>query len=148
MKKMPNKKHLAAVLAAIFVFASALAATAFAADKKDPGKEIVKQADYAIYLDVSNKGGKGTAKITVKVGAKYHVNKEYPLKLQLEAGDGVKFDKNPMKTKDAKFPDEKTLVLETPFTGAAGLEVKATIKFGYCDDSHCPTPSETFSFKL
>ncbi len=145
---MQNKKQLAAVLAAVFALAFAFAANVLAADKKDPGKEIVKQADYTVYLDVSNKGGKGTVKITVKVGEKYHINKEYPLKLQLEAGDGVKFEKNPMKTKDAKFPDEKTLTLEVPFAGAAGAEVKATLRFGYCDDSHCPTPSETFSFKL
>ena len=91
-------------------------------------------------------GAESTAKITVKPGAGYHVNTEYPIKLTLTAPDGVAVPKAEFiagghdKSKgDAEQLDEQNLTIAVKLTPAktGSYTVNGSFKFAVCDKDQC-----------
>ncbi len=91
-------------------------------------------------------GAESTAKITVKPGAGYHVNTEYPIKLTLTAPDGVAVPKVLLeagghdKAKgDADQLDEQNLTFSVKLTPAktGSYTVNGSFKFAVCDKDQC-----------
>jgi hypothetical protein len=91
-------------------------------------------------------GTESTATITVKPGAGYHVNTEYPIKLTLTATDGVAIAKTELaagghdKSKgDADAFDEQNLTFSVKLTPAktGSYTVNGSFKFAVCDKDQC-----------
>jgi hypothetical protein len=101
-------------------------------------------------LEVSKAEGKAgtetTAKLAIVPGAGYHVATDYPIKLTLEAPEGVKLAKTELTAggRDKEKGDAETLseqglafaVKATP-EKAGSYEIKGVFKFGICEKESC-----------
>ncbi len=120
-------------IAALFV--ASLAGTAFAGDAY---KLTVGKASGAVNKSIK-------AEVKVEAQGAYHVNKEFPHKLTLEAPAGVTLEESKLtKDKAAKFTD-KELAFDVSLTAtkAGKSEIKGTLKFGVCEgDKACELKTE------
>ncbi len=120
-------------IAALFV--AALTGTAVAADSYD----------LSVNAPASKVNEKAVAKVSVQTKGDWHVNKEYPHKLTLEAPEGVKIEKAKLTAKEASKFDDKQLAFDVAYTVAkAGkTEIKGTLKFATCQgESACVQKTE------
>jgi len=99
-------------------------------------------------------GAEATAKITVTPNTGYHVNTEFPIKLTLEAPEGVTLAKSEFKAGggdkakgDADVLEEQSLVLGIKLTAAktGSYTINGTFKFAVCDKDSCRPKKETIA---
>ncbi|HEY4241400.1 MAG TPA: hypothetical protein VGM88_16375 [Kofleriaceae bacterium] len=102
-------------------------------------------------------GAETTATIKVTPNTGYHVNVDYPIKLELTAPDGVKLAHATLvaggheKSKgDADALDETQLVLPVKMTAAAAgtYTVNGTFNFAVCDKDQCLAKKEQVAINL
>jgi hypothetical protein len=111
-------------------------------------------ADYAskVTAPSAKANTKAVAKIKVESKGAYHVNKEFPTKLTLEAPAGVTLEKAKQTAKDAVKLDDKAAEFEVAFTSSekGKKEFKGELKFALCDNAgkECLPKSEKISFTV
>jgi hypothetical protein len=102
-------------------------------------------------------GAEAVARITVKPGKGFHVNTEYPIKLNLTPPSGVTLAKteltaggNDKGKGDADALDEQNLAFAVKLTPAAGgnYTVSGKFKFAVCDATQCLPKKEDISITL
>jgi hypothetical protein len=94
---------------------------------------------------------KAVAKIKVESKGEYHVNKEFPAKLILEAPAGVTLEKAKQTKSDVVKLDEKSLQFDVAFTAAekGKKEIKGELKFAVCrGESECLPQSKKISITV
>jgi len=95
-------------------------------------------------------GAAATAKLTVKPGKGYHMNKDFPTKLTIEPPAGVTLAKTTFEGEDAvEFTDDH-LVFEVDCTpGSTGTyTVSGKLKFAVCTESTCDPKRQAISFAV
>lgn len=80
----------------------------------------------------------------------WHLNLEFPTKVQLEASEGLTLAKAELSQADATTFEEKGFEFGVHFTpSAAGkAEVKGKIKFAVCQEEACSPQSEEIEFAV
>jgi hypothetical protein len=98
-----------------------------------------------------------TANVKVEPAAGYHVSMEYPIKLALEAPDGVKLPKAELtaggsskSAGDAKTYSEKMLEFDVKSSAdkPGSYEIKGTFKFGVCDKESCHPKKQPITIQI
>jgi hypothetical protein len=121
----------------------------------DPFKLKAEEGKLAVEPPGDAKAGaEATAKITLTPGSGYHVNTEFPIKLTLEAPDGVTLAKAEMKAGgsskdkgDADVLEEQQLLMGVKLTAArsGSYTINGTFKFAVCDKDSCLPKKETIA---
>lgn len=89
-------------------------------------------------------GAETVARVVVRPGKGFHMNKDYPTKLTLEVPAGVTTSKAVLLPADAETFDDNQLAFAVKLTPAAAGDytVPATLKFAVCTESTC-NPKKT-----
>ncbi|CAN5706544.1 hypothetical protein BH11MYX3_BH11MYX3_33510 [soil metagenome] len=121
----------------------------------DTGKLQAAEGKLAVEAPADARAGaEATAKITVTPGAGYHVNTEFPIKLTLQAPDGVTLAKAEFKAGgmdkskgDADVLEEQQLAIGVKLTAAksGSYTINGTFKFAVCDKDSCLPKKETIA---
>lgn len=111
------------------------------------------EAAYVLKVDAppAKKGQKSVAKVHIKPGAGYHMNKEYPTSLVLSSvPSGVTVDKMKLTMKDAAKWEESEGEFDIAYTAAqAGKKtVSGEIKFAVCSATTCDPKKSNVSFEI
>lgn len=95
-------------------------------------------------------GGEAVARIVVRPGKGYHMNKDYPTKLTLQLPAGVSSPKPVLVPADAEAFTETQLAFAVKLTaGTAGdYTIPATLKFAVCTDSTCDPKKRSIELQL
>ena len=98
-----------------------------------------------------------TANVKVEPAAGYHMSMEYPIKLALEAPEGVKLPKAELtaggsskSAGDAKTYTEKLLEFDVKSSAdkPGSYEIKGTFKFGVCDKESCHPKKQPITIQI
>jgi hypothetical protein len=111
------------------------------------------QQSYVLKVEAppAKKGQKSVAKIRITPGAGYHMNKEYPTSLVLNAVPaGVTVDKMKWTMKDATKWEEAGGEFDVPFTSteAGKKTVTGELKFAVCSATTCDPKKSNVSFEI
>ena len=101
---------------------------------------------YNLKIDApsAKKAQKAVVKIQITPGAGFHVNKDYPAKLKVEAPAGVKVDPT------QQTITEQAAEFDLPFTADATGKQTFTgeLKFAVCSASSCDPKKEKLTFTV
>jgi len=95
-------------------------------------------------------GGKpGVAKLTLEARGGYHVNQEYPIRVDLKAPAGVKLTKPSLGRTDAAAFGERSAEFALPFSADPGAHaLTATVDFAVCTAETCVPDQRTVALDL
>ena len=102
-------------------------------------------------------GAEATAKVTVTPASGFHVNTEFPIKLTLEAPEGVTLAKTEFKAGgsdkgkgDADVLEEQQLLIGVKLTAAksGNYTINGTFKFAVCDKDSCRPKKESIAIQV
>lgn len=97
-------------------------------------------------------GGECTATVKLDIENGYHVNEEYPYKIAVNDGEGVKYTKKAFgkQSGDFKKANEHSASIEIKFTPekAGKATVAGTFKLAVCSDKDCQTATEAISLPV
>jgi len=95
-------------------------------------------------------GAQGTVEVTLSPKSGWHVNQDFPTKLEVTAPDGVVVAKAKLKKEDAAAFDEHHAVFKVAFTpAAAGAKTfAARFRFVVCNDDSCDPNTEQLAWKV
>jgi hypothetical protein len=95
-------------------------------------------------------GKGGEVEIALEGRGEWHVNQEYPIRVDLKAADGVTLKKNELVKDDAKeFGEDKVRFLAAVEPSAAGdHEVTCDVSFAMCTEENCILEKRTVAMQL
>jgi hypothetical protein len=95
-------------------------------------------------------GAETVARVVVRPGKGFHMNKDYPTKLSLELPAGVTSAKAVLMPADAETFDDNQLAFAVKLTPAAAgdYSIPATLKFAVCTDSTCNPKKQAIALSL
>jgi hypothetical protein len=103
---------------------------------------LVSEAQYTA-------GNPSTLRLVLEARGGYHVNQDYPIKVDLKAPPGVTLPKVSLGKSDAAEFGEKTARFEVPFTAPAGEhELSADVDFAVCTPETCVPDQRKLAVKL
>lgn len=140
MRPRSSSLALAGLLAAALVAPLAAPTVAVAETRDGPG----------YVLEVSTPpscrpGAASTATLTLRPRGAWHLNTDYPFKVELAPGAGVRVAKPVLRKDDARRFGESGADVDVVFTAdkAGRGDITATVKFATCDDASCAVHKET-----
>ncbi len=134
----------------VLIIASSLvwAVSAQAADPA-PATKAAVQIDKPHYAVTVTSPAGAPAAISMSPRGGFKINKAYPTKVVLTAGEGVTLPKTTLKKGDATSLDEKGAAFPVAYTcGEAGGKVDATVKFSVCSEQTCEMVKEKVSWQV
>jgi hypothetical protein len=95
-------------------------------------------------------GTASTATVTIKPTAGFHVNKDYPIELDVTPNDAVTIANASQTADDAKKLDETEADFAVSYTpkAAGAQKVLASIQFAVCTPKSCNPKKEMLSFNV
>jgi len=94
-------------------------------------------------------GQNATVQLTLEARGGYHVNQEYPIRVDLKAAPGVKLAKASLERADAAQFGEQSARFELPFSAEAGShELTALVDFAVCTKETCMPDQRTVALAL
>lgn len=88
-------------------------------------------------------------KLVLEARGGYHVNEDYPIRVDLKSVDGVKFAKPSLVRADAASFGAESASFDVAFTAPKGEhEVVATVDFAVCTKETCIPDQRTLAVKL
>jgi hypothetical protein len=95
-------------------------------------------------------GKVGQIEIALEGRGEWHVNQEYPIRVDLKAAPGVALTKNELVKDDAEeFGEDKVLFLAAVEPSAAGEhEVTCDVSFAMCTEENCILEKRTVAMQL
>ena len=95
-------------------------------------------------------GKPGKVEIALESRGPWHVNQEYPIRVELKAGSSVKLDQKELAKDDAKeFGEKKVRFVAALEPSAAGeQEVSCDVSFAMCTEENCILERRTVTAKL
>jgi hypothetical protein len=95
-------------------------------------------------------GQLGQFAITLTPRGEYHVNQEYPIRVEIEGPDAVGLAKSELERADAAEFGEERARFDVPFTPSAAGEhpVRAKIEFAVCTEENCVPDERTLALNL
>jgi hypothetical protein len=121
--------------------------------RPDPALGGGAQADtsYSINLEAPktlDKGTEGVVRVNVVPGTGWKMNKEFPLKLQVKAPEGVTLAKDKQSLEDAeKFEDKgATFAVKFKADSPGQKSFEADFRFAVCTDATCDPKRQTLAW--
>jgi hypothetical protein len=98
----------------------------------------------------AKQGERAEARVKVEPQTGFHINTDYPIKLRLDAPDGVTLEKGTQRKDDAVRFDKDGAEFAVGFTAAAAGKKTITgeFKFAVCTDTNCVPKVEAISFDV
>jgi hypothetical protein len=95
-------------------------------------------------------GSPSVARISVTPSTGWHMNKEYPTKLELTAPDGVTLEKAVLEQADIAKLDDNELSFDVKLvaTKAGTYKVDGELKFAVCTPDTCDPKKQTIALEL
>ena len=95
-------------------------------------------------------GGKeGALALTLEARGGYHVNQEYPIRVDLKAPGDVKLEKTTLGKPDAAQFSEQSARFDLPFSATAGAhDLTAVVDFAVCTKETCLPDQRTVALAL
>lgn len=94
-------------------------------------------------------GAPAKAQVVLEARGGYHVNQEYPIRIELKAPDGVKLSKRALEKADAQAFGEKSARFDVPFSADKGAhKLIAEVDFAVCTDETCVPDQRTLAAVL
>jgi len=132
------------------------AAEPAAGDEKsnEPAGPSIETGSFLLAVAPSESGyriGKpGEVEIALEGRGEWHVNQEYPIRIDLKAAPGVALAKNELVKDDAKeFGEEKVRFLAAVEPSAAGEhELTCDVSFAMCTEENCILEKRTVAMQL
>ena len=94
-------------------------------------------------------GKPSVAKLSLEARGGYHVNQEYPIRVDLKAPAGVKLTKPSLGRTDAAAFGEKSAEFALPFSADPGAHaLTATVDFAVCTAETCVPDQRTVALDL
>jgi hypothetical protein len=117
------------------------------------GESGANDTSYALMTEQAaptTAGGETVARLVVKPGAGYKMNKEFPTKLTLEPPAGVTLAKPVMVLEDAeKFSEQElTFAVKMSAPAAGEFTIPGTFKFAVCTDTTCDPKKQKVALVL
>jgi hypothetical protein len=132
--------------------ASAPAQAAAAAAAPAVKKPVFEEATFKLALSgepTYTAGQPGTLKLVLDARGGYHVNQEYPIRIDLKAPAAVKLAKASLARPDAKAFTDVQAAFETGFTAEAGThEIIADVDFAVCTPETCVPDQRTLALSI
>jgi hypothetical protein len=131
---------------------SASAPALQAAEPSSPPSPVVEDTTFRLSLTGAPEFTSGAASalaLTLEARGGYHVNQEYPIRIDLKAPTGVKLGKASLARSDATLFTEPLARFEVPFSAEAGSHnVTATVDFAVCTAETCVPDQRTLALAL
>jgi hypothetical protein len=95
-------------------------------------------------------GQEGTAQVVLEATGEYHLNKEFPTKLDVQAPEGVTVGKPKQTVADASSFEHKSATWDVKFTPTAAGEksLGAEFRFAVCTETTCDPKKESLGCKV
>lgn len=111
-------------------------------------REAAPEPGYVVDVEVPPKATRGQesiAHVRVRPTGPWHMNLEYPAKLQLRAPDDVELEASVLRQEDAHRYDDQALEFSVLFTPQAhgARTIEARLDFAVCGDASCGPVSES-----
>lgn len=91
----------------------------------------------------------GTVELTLEARGGYHVNQDYPIRVDLSAPAGVKLGKASLGKPDAAKFNEQEARFQLPFSASAGAhDLTATVDFAVCTKETCVPDQRTVALAV
>jgi len=91
----------------------------------------------------------GAAELTLEARGGYHVNQDYPIKVDVKAPPGVKLEKASLGRPDATQFSEESAKFALPFSAPVGsYDLTATVDFAVCTKETCVPDQRTVALAL
>jgi hypothetical protein len=148
-----SRNALSLAVAAAAAFALTLGHLGTVHSGSDEGKTVASDSSYEVKVKLPGpvaKGAQATAFVTVKAASGWHVNKEFPIKLTIDAPDGVTVEKAKQKQGDAiKFNDhEAKFAVKYTGSSAGSKAFTGKFKFAVCTDDTCNPKRVKLAFNV
>lgn len=117
----------------------------------DPPKPSVEDTTFRLALEApaAAPDQPATAELTLEARGGYHVNQEYPIRVDLKAPPGLKLEKTSFERADATAFSEERAAFKLPFTAASGsYDLTATVDFAVCTKETCVPDQRTVALAL
>ncbi|MDB4975661.1 MAG: hypothetical protein JWN48_4002 [Myxococcaceae bacterium] len=96
-----------------------------------------------------NGSKEGKVELTLEARGGYHVNQDYPIRVDLKAPADVKLDKTTLGKPDAAEFSEHSARFELPFAATSGAhDLVATVDFAVCTKETCLPDQRTVALAL
>ncbi len=91
----------------------------------------------------------GKFQVVLEATGGYHVNEDYPIRVDVKAPEGVTLEKASLAKADAASFGEHSASFDVAFTAPKGEhEVSCVVDFAVCTDETCVPDQRTLGFKL
>ena len=111
---------------------------------EDPTFKLGLASDAAL-----SAGAPGTLKLVLEARGGYHVNQEYPIKVQLKAAGGVTLPKSSLGKADAAEFGEHKVRFDLPLSAESGSRtVSADVDFAVCTAETCVPDQRTVALSF
>lgn len=133
---------------------SAPAPAVLAAKPAEPLKPTPTVEDNTFKLSLSTAAGyaggkEGALSVTLEARGGYHVNQEYPIRVDLKAPGDVKLEKTSLGRSDAAQFSEQSARFDLPFSATAGShDLTAVVDFAVCTKETCLPDQRTVALAL
>lgn len=116
------------------------------------GAALAADSAYSVKVEAppAKKGQKAVAKIEIKPGSGFHMNKDYPTSLSLTPPAGVTIDKTKLTSKDATKWEEQGGEFDVAYTAAQPGKkvVTGELKFAVCSANSCDPKKSPVSIEI
>jgi hypothetical protein len=117
-----------------------------------PAKPAPIDTSYTLKVEapLAKKGQKSVAHIQITPGSGFHMNKEFPTSLSLNAPEGVTLDKQKLSSKDASRWEAEGGAFDVAYTALQPGKklVTGEIKFAVCSATSCDPKKSQVSFEI
>lgn len=128
------------------------AAAAVTSKPAEPPKPSIEDPTFKLALagePTYTAGQPGVVKLSLEAVGGYHVNQDYPIRVDLKGPAGLKLPKASLGRPDAAEFGEHTARFELPFTGEQGAhELTATVDFAVCTKETCVPDQRTVALHV
>jgi len=114
-------------------------------------KPTVEDSGFKLSLVAPGYNGskEGKVELTLEARGGYHVNQDYPIRVDFKAPADVKLDKTSLGKAEATQFSEQSARFDVPFAATAGAhDVVATVDFAVCTKETCLPDQRTVALAL
>ncbi len=127
-------------------------AAAPATKQAEPPKPSIDDTTFRLTLSGAPEytaGTAGSVALTLEARGGYHVNQDYPIRVDMKAPPGVKLSKSSLGKPDAVQFDEGEARFDVPFSADKGThDLTATVDFAVCTKETCVPDQRTVALQL
>jgi len=119
---------------------------------KGPPPASIQETTFGLALEADpayTEGKESKFRIVLTAKGGYHVNQDYPIRVDLSGPESLRLDKRSLGKPDAAAFGEEAARFEVPFSAQKGThEVSAVVDFAVCTKETCVPDQRTLALNL